>query len=187
MNLPEPVRQGLTQVVGAAVGAVAGGTAGAATSLNQTAHNYVSHSPFAGVRCTVSQENARLTTACGSSCTAQDFQRIDQQMAALGRAGTAARTGDAQTGIGQIFGKERVKDEVGAQVAITKAFGQQAATAIGMYAAGQLQEAEKKQTAGKVAQQRADKARAEGRDQDAQALQTQADTTFADANRLRQQ
>lgn len=62
-------------------------TTGAATSLNQTAHNYVSHSPFAGVRRTVSQENARLTNACGSSCTAQDFQRIDQQMAALERAG----------------------------------------------------------------------------------------------------
>lgn len=73
LNLPEPVRQGLTQVVGAVVGATTGSTAGAATSLNQTAHNYVSHSPFASVRRTVSLENARLTNACAANCTAEDF------------------------------------------------------------------------------------------------------------------
>ncbi|MDM7944532.1 MAG: hemagglutinin repeat-containing protein, partial [Hydrogenophaga sp.] len=87
LNLPEPVRQGLTQVVGAVVGATTGSTAGAVTSLNQTAHNYVSHSPFASVRRAVSRENARLTNECGSGCTAQDFKRIDQQMGALERAG----------------------------------------------------------------------------------------------------
>ena len=43
MNLPEPVRQGLTQVVGAVVGSAVGGVAGGTTALNQTAHNYVSH------------------------------------------------------------------------------------------------------------------------------------------------
>ncbi|MDO9437081.1 MAG: S-layer family protein, partial [Hydrogenophaga sp.] len=90
LNLSEPVRQAVTQVVGVAVGVITGGTAGAATSLNQTAHNYVSHSPFAEVRRTVSQENARLTNACGAGCTAQDFQRIDQQMAALEQAGNLA-------------------------------------------------------------------------------------------------
>jgi len=50
----------------------------------------VSHSPFAEVRRTVSQENARLTNECGASCTAEDFQRIDQQMAALEQAGNLA-------------------------------------------------------------------------------------------------
>lgn len=45
LNLSEPVRQGVTQVVGAVMGSAVGGTAGAATSLNQTAHNYVTHSP----------------------------------------------------------------------------------------------------------------------------------------------
>ena len=87
LNLPEPVRQGLTQVVGAVVGSAVGGTSGAATSLNQTAHNYVSHSPFASVRRTVSRENARLTKACAANCTAEDFRRIDLQMGALERAG----------------------------------------------------------------------------------------------------
>ncbi|MDP1685448.1 MAG: hypothetical protein Q8L67_09410, partial [Hydrogenophaga sp.] len=87
LNLPEPVRQGLTQVVGVVVGATTGGTAGAATSLNQTAHNYVSHSPFASVRRTVSLENARLMNACAANCTAEDFKRIDLQMVALERAG----------------------------------------------------------------------------------------------------
>lgn len=45
-----------------------------------------------------------------------------------------ARTGDAESGIAPIFDKERVKDEVDAQVHITKAFGQQASKAIGDYA-----------------------------------------------------
>ncbi|MGE0350434.1 hemagglutinin repeat-containing protein [Hydrogenophaga sp.] len=90
MNLPEPVRQGLTQVAGAVVGSATGGTAGTAASLNQTALNYVSHSPYARVRQLVSQENARLTNACGAACTAEDFRRIDQQVATLERAGNLA-------------------------------------------------------------------------------------------------
>lgn len=87
MNLPEPVRQGLTTVTGALIGAAAGGADGAAAAFTQTALNYVSHSPFAQVRRTVSQENARLLNACGSQCTADDLRRIDQQMVALERAG----------------------------------------------------------------------------------------------------
>jgi filamentous hemagglutinin len=90
MNLPESVRQGLTQVVGAVVGSAASGAAGAATSLNQTAHNYVSHSPFASVRRTVSQENARLMNVCAANCTAEDFRRIDEQMVKLEAAGNLA-------------------------------------------------------------------------------------------------
>ncbi|WP_302174903.1 hemagglutinin repeat-containing protein [uncultured Hydrogenophaga sp.] len=87
MNLAEPVRQGLTTVAGTLIGAAAGGADGAAAAFNQTALNYVSHSPFAQVRRTVSQENARLLNACGTQCTADDLRRIDQQMAALERAG----------------------------------------------------------------------------------------------------
>ncbi len=90
LNLPEPVRQGLTQVAGAVLGAATGGSAGAAASLNQTAHNHLSRSPYARVRRTVSQENARLTQACGSTCSAEDFRRIDQQMARLEAAGNLA-------------------------------------------------------------------------------------------------
>ena len=49
MNLAEPVRQGLTTVAGTLIGAAAGGADGAAAAFNQTALNYVSHSPFAQV------------------------------------------------------------------------------------------------------------------------------------------
>lgn len=80
MNLAEPVRQGLTTVAGTLIGAATGGADGAAAAFNQTALNYVSHSPFAQVRRTVSQENARLLNACGTQCTADDLRRIDQQM-----------------------------------------------------------------------------------------------------------
>ncbi|WP_090143190.1 hemagglutinin repeat-containing protein [Limnohabitans sp. DM1] len=90
LNLPEGVRQVATQVVSVAVGATAGGAAGVSTALPQTAYNYVSHSPFANVRKTISQENARLMNQCGANCTEQDFKRIDQQMAKLEVAGNLA-------------------------------------------------------------------------------------------------
>ena len=53
------------------------------------------------------------------------------QAAISGIAGNkAARTGDAEVGLAPIFDKERVRDEVDAQVAITKAFGQQAVVVV---------------------------------------------------------
>jgi filamentous hemagglutinin len=91
LGLPEPVREAVTQVAGLALGAVGGG-AGAAASLNQTAHNYLSRSPYGAVRRRVSQENARLTAQCGDRCTAADFRRIDQQMAALEASATLAES-----------------------------------------------------------------------------------------------
>ncbi|WP_158272886.1 hemagglutinin repeat-containing protein [Limnohabitans sp. T6-5] len=90
LNLPEGMRQVVTQVASIAVGAAAGGGAGVSAALPQTAYNYVSHSPFANVRKTVSQENARLMNQCGVNCTEQDFKRIDQQMAKLEVAGNLA-------------------------------------------------------------------------------------------------
>ena len=56
---------------------------------------------------------------------------------------TAARTGDKETGIGQIFDKDKAKAEVTAQVAITSEFGKQASKAVGEYAGTKLKEAEK--------------------------------------------
>jgi hypothetical protein len=47
---------------------------------------------------------------------------------------TAARTGDKETGIGQIFDKDKTKADVTAQVAITSEFGKQASKAVGDYA-----------------------------------------------------
>ena len=50
------------------------------------------------------------------------------------------RSTDAETGIQRIFDKERVQKEVEAQVAITKAFGQQASKAVGDYAGKKFEE-----------------------------------------------
>ncbi|MDA8447178.1 hypothetical protein M4Q70_19105, partial [Acidovorax valerianellae] len=47
---------------------------------------------------------------------------------------TEARTGDAETGIKPIFDKNRVSDEVNAQITITREFGRQGSTAWGNYA-----------------------------------------------------
>ncbi|QHE87462.1 hemagglutinin repeat-containing protein [Hydrogenophaga sp. BPS33] len=54
-----------------------------------------------------------------------------------------ARTGDAQSGLVPIFEKDKARDDVEAQVVITKAFAQQAAKAIGSYANGQLAQAQR--------------------------------------------
>lgn len=56
-----------------------------------------------------------------------------------GLAGDAAeRTGDQEQGIARIFDKDRVKEEVAAQMRITQAFGQQASRTVGDYADRQL-------------------------------------------------
>ena len=54
---------------------------------------------------------------------------------------TAVRSTDPQSGIAPIFDKDRVKDSIGAQLAITAEFGKQASKAIGDYAAGQMKQA----------------------------------------------
>ncbi len=64
------------------------------------------------------------------------------QAAISGMAGNkAARTGDKETGIAQIFDAGTVQREVDAQVQITQLFGQQVSKAIGDYAEGKLKEA----------------------------------------------
>lgn len=82
LNLPEGVREALTIAVATALGS-AGQAPGAAAAFNQAANNYVSHSPFPGVRRMLAQENARLLNECGENCTQEDFRRIDQQVAKL--------------------------------------------------------------------------------------------------------
>jgi hypothetical protein len=93
LNLPEPVRQGLTLITSAAVGTLVGGAQGVAVTVPQTAHNYISHSPYANVRLTVSQENARLLNQCGNNCTLADMRNIDLQMQKLEAAGNLIETG----------------------------------------------------------------------------------------------
>ncbi|MES2415605.1 MAG: hemagglutinin repeat-containing protein [Pseudomonadota bacterium] len=64
---------------------------------------------------------------------------------------TAVRTGDAQTGLTPIFDAQKVQREIGAQMAITAAFGQQASRAIGDYGAEQMLNRNKKLTEAKDA------------------------------------
>ncbi|MEO8121445.1 MAG: hypothetical protein ABI606_19230 [Rhodoferax sp.] len=52
----------------------------------------------------------------------------------------AARTGDKETGIGQIFDADKVSADVNAQAAITQSFGQQASKAVGDYAGNKAKE-----------------------------------------------
>jgi hypothetical protein len=80
--------------------AVAGGDAaqigiGSAAGSNAAANNYVAHSPFRQVRAAVAQENARLTQACGASCTPEQMRSIDLQMLRLEAVGNL--TAIAQT------------------------------------------------------------------------------------------
>ncbi|MBB3179963.1 filamentous hemagglutinin N-terminal domain-containing protein [Variovorax sp. Sphag1AA] len=82
-------------MMSAIAAAIAGGDAtqinlASQAGANAAANNYLSHSPFASVRELVAKENARLTEECGQSCTAEDFQRIDQQAAAVERAANLA-------------------------------------------------------------------------------------------------
>ncbi len=80
---------------------------------------------------------------------------------------TAARTGDAQTGLKPIFDADKVQKEVDAQAQITQTFGQQASKLVGDYAAEKMKEAN-------VIQNKAIKARVEGNDAEADSLDAQA-------------
>ncbi|MDH0864654.1 hemagglutinin repeat-containing protein [Mitsuaria sp. GD03876] len=54
---------------------------------------------------------------------------------------STARTGDAESGIKQIFDKEKVQQDLAAQVAVTQTFGKEAAKQIGEFAKEKLDEA----------------------------------------------
>ncbi|WP_259375189.1 hemagglutinin repeat-containing protein [Roseateles chitosanitabidus] len=63
-----------------------------------------------------------------------------------------ARTGDAESGIKQIFDKEKVQQDIQAQVAITQTFGKEAAKQIGEFADTQLLKAAKLRAEASAAQ-----------------------------------
>jgi filamentous hemagglutinin len=87
------------------------------------------------------------------------------QSAIMGMAGnTAARTGDAETGIKPIFDADRVQKEINAQTQITQLFGQQAPKAAAEFAQSQAQRL--KQQARQAAQA--------GNTEEAQRLQREA-------------
>ncbi|MBE7939122.1 hemagglutinin repeat-containing protein [Ramlibacter aquaticus] len=97
----------------------------------------------------------------------------------------SARSGDAETGIKPIFDPSTVRRDVEAQANITAAFGQQAAKAIGDYAQAKLNDAAAAEAAGRMYRLRAGQALAQGRTQEAAALQAQADTLQQQAQDLR--
>jgi filamentous hemagglutinin len=86
-----------------------------------------------------SAESYQVTvgTSGGSAGAGKDSGQADSttKAAISGIAGnTAARTGDAETGIQKIFDQTAVSKEVNAQVAITQEFGKQAPKAVADYA-----------------------------------------------------
>ena len=94
---------------------------------------------------------------------------------------TAARTGDAETGIKPIFNKDEVKREVNAQVAITSEFGKQASKLVGDHADTKLAEANRKE-------REAEQAKANGDTAKAEQLQAEADAikdNWDDSGKLR--
>lgn len=79
-------RQTDTTAFAAMVSAIAVAATGASAAkinlasqagANAAANNYLSHSPFAGVREIVAKENARLTAACEPNCTANKLLVTD--------------------------------------------------------------------------------------------------------------
>ena len=99
--------------------------------------------------------NASSTTTAGISGLAGDV---------------GVRTGDKSQGLSTIFDATRVSKDLGAQVAITKQFGQEASKAIGDYAARQMADAVKLKA---QAQQATDPQKAADLSAEAQKLEDQ--------------
>ncbi|CAG9170818.1 hypothetical protein LMG32289_02162 [Cupriavidus pampae] len=79
----DEIRQGITvglsTLIGGSIGALLGtdATSAALAAQNEALNNATSHGPARGI---AARENARLMAACGSSCTQEDFNRIDTQV-----------------------------------------------------------------------------------------------------------
>ena len=88
-------------------------------------------------------KNGKTTPGGGAGIGSESGNASSTTQAAIsGIAGnTAARTGDKESGIAQIFDKDKVKDSVNGQIAITAEFGKQASKAVGDYAQTQMNKA----------------------------------------------
>ncbi|OQS28603.1 hypothetical protein B0T40_24835 [Chromobacterium haemolyticum] len=86
---------------------------------------------------------------------------------------TAARTGDAQTGLKPIFDADKVQKEVDAQAQITQTFGQQASSLVGEIAKEKIREANS-------LLEQAKQARADGQDELAQQFYGEAEQLNSD-------
>ena len=88
-------------------------------------------------------KNGKTTPGGGAGIGSESGNASSTTQAAIsGIAGnTAARTGDKESGIAQIFDKDKVKDSVNGQIAITAEFGKQASKAVGDYAQTKMNKA----------------------------------------------
>ena len=88
-------------------------------------------------------KNGKTTPGGGAGIGSESGNASSTTQAAIsGIAGnTAARTGDKESGIAQIFDRDKVKDSVNGQIAITAEFGKQASKAVGDYAQTQMNKA----------------------------------------------
>ncbi|MBP9941330.1 MAG: hemagglutinin repeat-containing protein [Comamonas sp.] len=88
-------------------------------------------------------KNGKTTPGGGAGIGSESGNASSTTQAAIsGIAGnTAARTGDKESGIAQIFDKDKVQKEIDAQIKITQEFGQQASKAVGDYAQTQMNKA----------------------------------------------
>ena len=88
-------------------------------------------------------KNGKTTPGGGAGIGSESGNASSTTQAAIsGIAGnTAARTGDKESGIAQIFDKDKVKDSVQGQITITAEFGKQASSAWGTYANKQFVDA----------------------------------------------
>lgn len=93
----DPVRQaltvGLATLIGGATGLLLGAnsTSAALAAQNEALNNATNASAPSYVRRVAALENARLMAQCGTSCTQEDFLRIDTQVQQVAAAATLAR------------------------------------------------------------------------------------------------
>jgi filamentous hemagglutinin len=95
-------------------------------------------------------QSVSISTSGGGAGSMSDKSASTSKSGITGIAGNKdTRTGEKETGLVQIFDKDKVKADIQAQVAITTAFGQNASKAIGDYGASKLKEAADKQARAK--------------------------------------
>lgn len=86
----QAITVGLATLIGGTTGVVLGqdATAAALAAQNESLNNATSQGPARGI---AARENARLMAQCGTSCTQEDFNRIDTQVRQVEAAATLAK------------------------------------------------------------------------------------------------
>jgi filamentous hemagglutinin len=89
-KMRQVITVGLATLIGGTTGALLGtdATAAALAAQNESLNNATSQGPARGIG---ARENARLMAECGTSCTREDFNRIDTQVRQVEAAATLAK------------------------------------------------------------------------------------------------